>query len=119
VKKNFKSKTLFGKTSNPFGVCTFDLHEELYRNEFWTQGEEPRKHLKAMLLGDVYKDPTGFGKDIDYGKEYNELNALYKAKNAKFIELVGHYTTLEDANTVRGNKTVSKTVIMYVYIGNS
>jgi hypothetical protein len=119
VSKNLQDH-LFGSGSNMTGVCTFDLTEEGYRAEPWIQGEEIKKHLKALLFGEIYEHPGGSAYNIDYSNDNNnKLHSLYKEKGAKFIELVGHYKTIEEADTVRGNKTTSKTVIIYVYIGNS
>ena len=89
----------------------------MYKKGRWLGStSEIKKHLEAILFGTVYLYPDGSGNSKDYTG--NKLNALYKSNSARFVELIGHYDTLEEADTIRGNKTTSKTVIIYVYIGN-
>lgn len=108
------------------GVFAIDLEEERDRGEPWTTGarrnSEIRKHMEALLFGGSYTNPSGNGEIIDYN---GGLIGQF-GRDAKFVELVGHYTKEEISDEEDdeyqspihrvGNQTVSKTIIVYIHI---
>ena len=106
---DFDNKTTYNSAANQMKICSFDINEEIQRNEPWTGNrDEIKKHLDAIVLGDKYILPQDESLSIDYSS-----NPLLN-KNSKFIEQVGEVITQK--NGIKGNKTTKKRIITYILI---
>lgn len=106
-------------------VYTFDILEERYRNECWTNSnDEIKKHLEAILFGTEYTNPSSRADHPEVFDYHDNQLAKWYEDDAKFVEFIGHFPTTEPTDDEEedtpihniGNNTTSKTVIVYVHI---
>ena len=110
---DFDGKTTYNSTDNEMRICSFDIVEEIQRNEPWTGNSMQIKlHLDAILSGGTYVLPQYSGRTISYAN--NKLSM----RTTKFVEQIGEVvtTTGNDENSIIGNKTTKKRIITYILI---
>lgn len=106
---DFDGRTTYNSVYNNLNICSFDIIEEIQRNEPWIgNAEQVKLHLDAIFSGEKYILPQNNSKFIDYSN-----NPLSK-RNNKFVEQIGE-STIEET-TVLGNKTTKKRIITYTLI---
>ena len=109
---DFDGRTTYNSMYSEKSICSFDIVEEIQRNEPWVGNSEQIKlHLDAIFSGGRYLLPQYTGKYINYSN-----NPLSK-RNNKFLEQIGEVVTTTDADDeVIGNKTTKKRIITYILI---
>ena len=72
---DFDGKTTYNSTDNEMRICSFDIVEEIQRNEPWTGNSMQIKlHLDAILSGGTYVLPQYSGRTIS-SVSYTHLRA--------------------------------------------
>lgn len=111
-------------------ICSFDMDEEISRNEPWTGSTiDYKKNLDAFLKGGTFNYPSGAldedGKPMQYNykKYFSKGSFIAQYADKQFIETIGEYSTSTNDSTsisslldqgIRNQK--NKRVIIYQLI---
>lgn len=111
-------KNDYNNSGTSSSIHKFDINEETQRHEPWVGSQtEIRKHLDAVFGGSIYHMPqypesdTSLAHNINYSSSILNINTH---SSIKFIEKIGKVETTTTG--IKGNNTISKTIITYIKI---
>lgn len=102
------SGTYYG-AADDISISSFDLNEEIARNEPWTgDTQNIKNNIDAYITGGSFTIPDGSGTTIDYAKIFSNKSFIENFSKAKFLEKMGEYSYSAGASS--GNQQTSITI---------